>query len=414
MLLLLYRFLRGWLKVQFYGHNVSRFLNLCTRHGVELWSICTLENNRINARMYAKDLFALRSVFRKTKVRFRILSRRGLPFFIHRYRRRKVFAGIIVCVIAGVVFLSAKIWRIEFVGNSSISDETLLEYLSTHQIQYGTSRTQIDNDALELSLRQDFDPIIWASVYEEGTKLVVCIQEKIVSDRAVLSTEDTPMDLVATKDAQVESIITRKGIGMVKAGNTVKKGDILVSGRQEICDDSGEVREYYYETADADVMGKVAYDYEDWIEQEVIKTSRTGQTHKRFFMRIGEYQFTSPVFYAQFDDSSTIEQSHQLCLMDSFYLPVYYGEIIDYEEKKATQRLDFDEAKVVALEHLEYFLTNLEQNGVSIIDKNVMIEKIEQKYHVYGTVNAVESITKQQPTEILPNPVSQTEEQQEE
>ena len=32
---------------------------------------------------------------------------------------------------------------------------------------------EIDNDALELSLRQDLEPVIWASVYETGTRLVV-------------------------------------------------------------------------------------------------------------------------------------------------------------------------------------------------------------------------------------------------
>ena len=64
---------------------------------------------------------------------------------------------------------------------------------------------------------------------------------------------------------------------------------------------------------------------------------------------------------------------------------------------------------------MEHFLTNLEQNGVSIIDKNVMIEKIDLKYHIYGKVTAEESITKQQPTEVLPDPVVEsTQDMQEE
>ena len=100
-----------------------------------------------------------------------------------------------------------------------------------------------------------------------------------------------------------------------------------------------------------------------------------------------------------------MEDNRQLCLMDSFYLPVYFGTITEYEQIKTEHTLDFAEAKSSGIQHLEHFLANLEQNGVSIIDKNVMIEKIDLKYHIYGKVTAEESITKQQPTEVLPDPV---------
>lgn len=413
MLLTLYRFVRGWLCVRFYGNNVSRFLNLCTRHGIVLWNVCSQDSDCLETGLYVKDLYNLKPILRKTKVHFRITERKGLPFLVYRYRKRKVFAGVIVCVAVVMILLSTKIWRIEVLGNSSISEETVLEYLASHDITYGTSRSEIDNDALELSLRQDFEPIIWASVYEKGTKLVVHVQEKIASDRIVLQKEDSPIDLVAKKDATVKSIITRKGIGLVKAGDTVKKGDILVAGKQEILDDSGEVKEYYYETADADVIGIVNYDYEDWIEEKTVEKAKTGQKHTRFFVRLMDYQMTTPALHVEYEYSAQVEQNRQLCLMDSFYLPVYYGTITDFEEERTVQNIEFQDAKDLALEHLNHFLTNLEQNGVSIIDKNVMIEKIELKYHIYGKVTAEETITTQQPTEILPDPVSSTEEQEE-
>ena len=412
MLLVLYRFVVGWLSVEFYGRNVTRFLNLCTRHHMVFWNMDTAEDNRLCASMYLKDLYRLRPMLRKTGVRFRIVSKRGLPILLHRYRRRKVFACVIVCVILTMVALSTRIWRIEIIGNSSLSEETLLDYLAQQEIAYGTNRFEIDNDALELKLRQDFDPIIWASVYEKGTKLVVSVQEKIASDRAA-DDDQAAMDLVATKGAQVTSIITRKGIGQVKAGDKVKAGDLLVTGRQEILDDNGEVKMYYYETADADVLGTVTYDYEDWIDEAAVYTTRTGQKHKRYFVRIGKYRLTTPAVHAEYDYAATVETDRQLCLMDSFYLPVHLGRIIDYEESKEYKKLSLNEAKSIAIEHLEHFLTNLEQNGVSINDKNVMIEKIELKYHIYGKVTAEESIIKQQPTEILPDPVASTEEQEE-
>ena len=237
--------------------------------------------------IYLNDVKRLRPGLRKTHVRFRILRKNGLPFVLHRYRKRKIFAGILLLIVIGTCLLSTRVWRIEFVGNHSLSEETLLDYLEEHKIAYGTSKGSIDNDALELSLRQDFDPVIWASVYEKGTKLVVCIQEKIVSDRSASIDEATPVDLVASKDAKVQSVITRKGISVVKAGDSVKKGDLLVNGRQEILDDNGEVKDYYFDSFYVDIIGRVVYDYEDWIDSQVVEATQTGEKHVRFFVWVG-------------------------------------------------------------------------------------------------------------------------------
>ena len=45
-------------------------------------------------------------------------------------------------------------------------------------------------------------------------------------------------------------------------------------------------------------------------------------------------------------------------------------------------------------------MTNLEEKGIQIIEKNVMIKKVNQNYLISGTVTAEESIVAYQPTEI--------------
>lgn len=124
---------------------------------------------------------------------------------------------------AGVWVLSTRIWRIEIKGNSSLGEDAILEYLSAHNVTYGMPAKEIDNDALELSLRQDLEPVIWASVYETGTRLVVQIQEKISSHEETKEAEGTCMDLAASADATIASVITRSGLAKVKKGDKVKK-----------------------------------------------------------------------------------------------------------------------------------------------------------------------------------------------
>jgi similar to stage IV sporulation protein len=384
------------------GRNASRFFSLCARYGIGLWKLRSKGENTYSGYLLLKDFYRLRPLRKKTRVSVTITGRHGLRFLLYRYRTRKALGVAVLGVATGLVLLSGRIWRIEIVGNASLGEDAILSYLEEKQIAYGISRDAIDNDALELSLRQDFDEVIWASVYEEGTKLVVCMQEKIAT--ADESEENACMDLVATEDATIASIITRSGLAAVKTGDEVKAGDILVNGRQEILDDNGEVAEYFYKSADADVLGYATHDYEDWIDETQITSSETGNTHMRYTLSIFDVKFTSPKLYADFDSFETTEETNQLCLLQSFYLPVYWGRICEQELQNSVEEVSLSEAKTLALSHFDQFLTDLEENGVRICDKNVMIEKIGKKYHIYGQVEVCENIARQVPTEVLEDP----------
>lgn len=408
-----YRQICGVLTVSVAGRGAARFINLCIKSGIRVWNVTSECDTRMSFCMYLQDLQSIKPFLRKTHVRFRIERRCGLPFFLGRYRARKVFALVVLLVVFATVWLSLRVWRIEVVGNSSIGEDALLKYLKEQNISYGTVKESIDNDALELALRQDFDAVIWASVYTKGTKLVVCIQEKLATDRPG-ETGDLCTDLVASRDAEIVSIITRCGSAQVEAGDTVKAGDVLVSGRQEILDDSGEVKEYYYRSASADVMGHVVYDYEDWIPETRSVVHATGEVHNQYYFTLGTYQLTLPCLYAEFDEYESVEEKKQLCLMDSFYLPVYAGHIQYIEQETTEEAVSISDAKTLALQNFNQFLADLEENGVSILDKNVMIEKIGTRYHIYGKVSASESIAEPALTEILPQPGKAQEEKTDE
>ena len=84
MILSIYRFIAGWLNVEFYGEQVSRFLNLCTRQGIHLWKVRKSKNGGVETCIYLNDVKRLRSGLRKTHVRFRSLRSNGLPFVLNR------------------------------------------------------------------------------------------------------------------------------------------------------------------------------------------------------------------------------------------------------------------------------------------------------------------------------------------
>ena len=400
MIQALIAFLRGELICLVRGKNLHRFINLCMKYGIVFQNVVYKNDFCLELRMFLSDFYRIKPYVRKTHVKVKIKERKGIPFLFHRYRTRVAFVLVVLLSAVGIVCLSLRIWKIEIIGNSSLSEETLLEYLKEHAVSYGVEKSRIDNDALELSLRQDFEPIIWSSVYQKGTKLVVCVQEKLVTEQKK-ETGDEVTDLVASCDATISSIITRSGTPLVKAKDVVHKGDILVSGRQEILGDDGEVKQYYESAADADVYGCVSYPYEKWLPVEEEIVVKTGKSHNSYDLLIGTKELRFPMLYAMFDSYESVEDNTQLQLMDYFYFPVFLGKTTYYETKYETVSYSYEEIKAKAKEQVLQFLSEMEENGVSILDKHVMIEKDGESYHVYGTIEVSEPIAQSVPAKSM-------------
>ena len=61
----------------------------------------------------------------------------------------------------------------------------------------------------------------------------------------------------------IDSMVTRQGTPLVRAGDEIKKGQELVSGIVDITDDSQEVIRYAYVQADADIYIRHTIAYYD-------------------------------------------------------------------------------------------------------------------------------------------------------
>lgn len=338
---------------------------------------------------------------KKTKTKARILKKYGVPFQLFRYRKHKVFAAGIAVSAVLLFYCSGFVWNIEVKGNSYLSEETILTFLQNENAGFGVPKRNINCEELEEKLRSAYSEVIWTSVKVYGTKMTVELQENLLPEEEYEAKDDTPEDIVAKKDGVIASMVTRTGTPLVTADMEVKKGDILVSGRAEILNDDGEVAEYIYPGADADIIAEVNFYYEDEINISYQDKIKTGRAKKDYGIRFFDYHLKNPFFRQDYEQFDLTEHASQLHFTDNFYLPVYFETYL-YEECQTEEKTySKTEAAAIAQSRFEQYLANLEEKGIQILEKNVMIEKADQKYVVTGTVDAYESIVSYQPTEIL-------------
>ena len=73
-------FIRGYVRIRFWGTSYDRFLNLCAFHKIILWDLVP-SGEGYEAYLTKKDFRRLRGIVRKSHASVRITERHGLPFF---------------------------------------------------------------------------------------------------------------------------------------------------------------------------------------------------------------------------------------------------------------------------------------------------------------------------------------------
>lgn len=388
------KFLQGYVKIKLSGYAPERFLNLCSNHNILIWNLEYEEDNYVFC-ISVRGLKRLRPILRKTRTKFVILERRGLPFLMHRYRKRKLFfAGIFLC--CGLIyFMSLFVWRIEINGNLHETDSNILKFLEEHQVYHGLLKSKINCEKIEEELRAGYGDIIWASAKLEGTMLIIDVQENLATNQQAASqenTDDTPSDLIADKDAVIYSILTRQGTPYVEKGAEVHAGDLLVEGKNPVLNDNGEIASYQYCVSDADILGITQYTYEDsfsmWYEDKVF----TGEESRAYGLRIFQLQAKLPHISRKFEDYDVITDEYNAKIGDTFYLPLSLTRETKKEYQVQKKQYTKKEAEQAAKAKLNEFCEELTQKGVQIIENNVMIVTDGKNCRASGTLKVIEPI----------------------
>ena len=401
LLLSLIRYIKGYLRISIIGYSPERFLNLCSHHHIYIWGLKP-SGNRYEMYMSVAGFRKLKPIIKKTKTKVVILKRYGLPFFLHKYRKRKVFFAGAVGSVFAIYLMSCIIWNIHIEGNFTRTDETILEYLETQGVIHGMRKSKLDCAKIVRDIRKEFHDIIWVSASIEGTRLLIQVKENTdTMKEQEVNKEDLGTDLIASQDGKVVKIVTRSGMPKVKEGDRVKKGDVLVSGRIEILNDAKEVTEYQYQSADADVYIQSSFPYEDHISHIYEKKDYTDRKRTCLFVRMGDYILETGLLSKAYKNADIFMVENRCKLGEHFYLPISYGvkTCKEYEWKK--EKRSKEEIQFILTKEFQRFCKDLEKKGVEIVGKDVKIYNENQSASAKGKITLIQKAEERRNTELI-------------
>ena len=208
------------------GKRIDTFIMLLVRFNICFRKIKS-SKDYIIIEVLEEDYEKLKKI--KTTYEIEILKRKGLIYFTHFIKIRKLF---IVSILLGFIFLTF-LTNIIFNVKVVLDDEELREIILTDLKEFGISKYKFkvsykEKEKIESKiLDKEKELLEWLEIEEKGVNYEVNVIKR-VKNKEVKETE--PRNIVASKNGMITRIVAETGEVVTKKNNYVNKGDILISG----------------------------------------------------------------------------------------------------------------------------------------------------------------------------------------
>ncbi len=271
--------IKGYVTIQAEGIFLERFLNICMRRELDIRNVRRLGAERLVCDLSIAGFRRIRPVCYRTKTRVKILKRQGLPFLIHRYRKRKFAVLGVILVMLLLWYTSGHIMGITVFGNEKIPTETVIQHLARSGVELGKSARNLSPSHIRNQMMRDLDELAWIGINVSGSRVYVEVVERLTPEPRVEM--EKPCHLVACRDGVIVAIEAKDGQTLVKVGSGVRQGDVLVSG---IMDNT--VTGYRAVHAYGEVIARTTYRAEQEYPLSFVERIKTGKEKIRYRMRI--------------------------------------------------------------------------------------------------------------------------------
>lgn len=386
----LLQYVSGYVNIKIEGYYIERFINICTTKQILLWNLKREDSITLHASVEVSNFKELRQICKKTKCKMKIEGKKGLPFTIKKYKKRKVFILFLILIIVGIITLSRFIWNIEVTGNETINTEEILALVEEEGLSIGKLKGGIDTKEIINKIRLERDDVAWVGITIKGTNAVIEIVE--ADKKPDIVDEEEYCNIVADKDAIITKVSAQNGTPLVNEGDVVTKGDVIIEGKME-----GKYTDPQYVHAQGEIQAKVWYTSTQKVALKEVQKQETGNQETKYSVKINNFQINLQKSVPKFEKYDTIETYKKLKLFSDFYLPIEIVENTYKEYEEVVVIHSVEEAKQIGIDRAAEELKE-EIEGKEIVNKQVNVKaeadsiEVEVIYEVEEGIGVEEKI----------------------
>lgn len=258
------------------SNELNRFIKKCIDNNINLYNI-TYKKDKIIVLIDVKDYLKIKRLNYYSKIR--VVKYDGLLNIKKIIKDNMFYISVVFLSFIWMNLLTNYIVDIEIIHSNSGIRRLLKEELDKNNVKrfsLAYSFEELDNITKKI-LADNKNNLEWVSIKKDGMKYIVRAEERIIKSEVV---SDKPRDIVASKDAYITKVIGSKGNVLVRQGEYVKKGTVLISGKITLYEDVKGVT-----SASGSVYGNVWYECTVETPKEISSERLTGR--KRYNLNVG-------------------------------------------------------------------------------------------------------------------------------
>lgn len=258
------------------SNELNRFIKKCIDNNINLYNISYVKDKMV-VLIDVKDYLKIKRLNYYSKIR--VVKYDGLLNIKKIIKDNIFYISVIFLSFIWMNLLTNYIVDIEIIHSNSGIRRLLKEELDKNNVKkfsLAYSFEELDNITKKI-LADNKNNLEWVSIKKDGMKYIVRAEERIIKSEEV---SDKPRDIVASKDAYITKVIGSKGNVLVRQGEYVKKGTVLISGKITLYEDVKGVT-----SASGSVYGNVWYECTVETPKEISSERLTGR--KRYNLNVG-------------------------------------------------------------------------------------------------------------------------------
>lgn len=258
------------------SNELNRFIKKCIDNNINLYNISYVKDKMV-VLIDVKDYLKIKKLNYYSKIR--VVKYDGLLNIKKIIKDNMFYISVIFLSFIWMNLLTNYIVDIEIIHSNSGIRHLLKEELDKNNVKrfsLAYSFEELDNITKKI-LADNKNNLEWVSIKKDGMKYIVRAEERIIKSEVV---SDKPRDIVASKDAYITKVIGSKGNVLVRQGEYVKKGTVLISGKITLYEDVKGVT-----SASGSVYGNVWYECTVETPKEISSERLTGR--KRYNLNVG-------------------------------------------------------------------------------------------------------------------------------
>ncbi len=375
----------GYIRVSVEGYYIEKLINICANKKIIIWHVKRDKNVKLYFNVATEDFKEIVKIAKKLKCHVKIEKKKGLPFLLHRYQKRKIFAIVAVLILISIITLSHFIWNIEIKEEDAQELEGIFQDVADAGLTTGKLKSKIDTKEIINKVRLKRQDIAWMGIELKGTNAIVRIV-KADSKPEIIDDADY-CSIISNKEGIITKINAQNGTANVKVGDTVTYGTTLINGWLE-----GKYTGLRYVHARGEIEAKVWHTKNIFIPYQSTETRETGKLQNLYSIKFHNFEINLQKRLSKFKIYDTIETEKKFKLFSDLYLPISVKKTTYKELEKEEKTYQPEEAESIGIQQLEKELEEEIEDKSKIVNKHSNTYEKENGIEIYVTYEVLETI----------------------